>query len=210
MLSTTAGWGRQIPESAEYLEDLKTGMNLTTIQTAHTLDLAVLLGGRLEELSAMTSIRYRDVHVTGTDRTIQRVVPDHVVVAAHLAESVPLVVEMRGGVGGADAPFRMEIVGAEGRLELVGGSARGFQAGDIDLWHDGELVEVERPFGTLPVSARNVAGVYSGLVEDLRYGTTQTASLDQAVALSNLIDDVWSAARSGSVVKDHGRWPVGG
>lgn len=58
--SFTAGFGRAVAANELYLEEPDTGMNLTTIQTAHTLDFAIRLAGRLTSIAALTTVPRAD------------------------------------------------------------------------------------------------------------------------------------------------------
>ena len=58
MYSTTAGFGRTVPENELYLERPGTGMNLATIQAAHTVDVAVRVAGALAAVSVLPTVQY--------------------------------------------------------------------------------------------------------------------------------------------------------
>ena len=99
--STTAAFGRRVPEAARYLEDPASAMNLSTIQTAHTLDFAIRLAGRLTSLAALTTIQYPDLEIGDPPTPGHRVVPDHVLVHGRLSGGGALAVQVTGGQSGA-------------------------------------------------------------------------------------------------------------
>jgi len=139
--STTAAFGRRIPEAARYLEDPASAMNLSTIQTAHTLDFAIRLAGALTSLAALTTIQYPDLEIGDPPAPAHRVVPDHVLVHGRLSAGGALAVQVAGGRPADDTPFRMDIVGEDGVLALTGGAPRGFQSGVLNLALNGQPID---------------------------------------------------------------------
>ncbi len=73
--SSTAGFGRVVAEADLPLELPETGMNLPTIQTAHTLDLAVALAGSLTGVAAMGTVQYPELTVGDPLRPRTRTFP---------------------------------------------------------------------------------------------------------------------------------------
>lgn len=195
VLSTTAGFGRRIPEAGRSLEDPAVGMDLTTIQAAHTLDVVLRLTGPLTSFSALTTVQYPDLLVGDDGTPLHRTVPDHVLLQGRLDGGGALAVEVAGGRPPGHTPFRMEIVDEDGSLTLTGGAARGFQAGVLDLRLDGDPVRVEDPLPGLSASATNVAHVYAALRDDIVDGTHTAPVFSYAVQLSHLVDDVLTSAR---------------
>lgn len=207
--STTAGFGPTVAESELYLEDPATGMNLTTIQTAHTLDLAVLLAGPLTSVAARTTTQFPELEVGDPPRPGRRSVADHVVLHGRLADGGALTVQVAGGRPAGRTPFHLEVVGTDAVLTLVGGAPRGFQAGRLELRVDDRPVVVdagERAGLADPVV--NVAGIYAALRDDLRHGTSCAPGFGHAVRLSHLIDDVIAAAASGRSTAPSADWPT--
>lgn len=196
--STTAGFGPRVPENALSLEDPATGMNLTTIQLAHTLDLAIRLAGPTTSVAALLTIQYPDLEVGDPPRPHRRTVADHVLLHARLAGGGALAVQVAGGRPPDDTPFQLDLVGEAGVLTLEGGAPRGFQAGGLRLRLNGDRVEVDdRATAGLSASAVNVAGVYTALRDDIRHGTSTAPGFGDAVRLSHLIDAVTAAASDG-------------
>ncbi len=210
VLSTTAGFGPVVPEAAKYLEDPDTGMNLTTIQTAHTIDFALQLTGPLASLSALTTIQYPDLKVGDTASPLRRTVADHVLMQGRLASGGALSVQVAGGRPSGDTPFRMDIIGEDGFLTLSGGAARGFQAGLLNLDINGEPVDLdpdEEDQYKLSESAANVSHVYAALRDDITNGTTTAPDFSHAVQLSHLIDDLLTSAEEEHAVTPTAAWP---
>ena len=61
--SPTIGFGARTQPAEAYTEDPDTGVNLVTIQGAHTLDLVIALMGGLTELSALATRQYSTITV---------------------------------------------------------------------------------------------------------------------------------------------------
>jgi predicted dehydrogenase len=206
--SSTAAFGRRVADSALYLEKPETGMNLTTIQTAHTTDLAIMLAGRLTSLAALATIQYPELEAGDPPRPFHRVVPDHVLLHGRLAGGGALAIQVAGGRPAADTPFRMDVTGEDGGLTLEGGAARGFQAGLLRLRLNGEPADTtDRETAGLPAPVVNVARVYAALRNDITGGTSTTPDFGHAVRLSHLIDDIRTAATIGQTIMPTADWP---
>jgi predicted dehydrogenase len=206
--SSTAAFGRRIADGALSLEKPETAMNLTTIQTAHTADFAIMLAGRLTSLAALTTIQYPELEAGDPPRPFHRVVPDHVLLHGRLASGGALAVQVAGGRPPADTPFRMDVTGEDGILTLEGGAARGFQAGLLRLRLNGKPADViDSEAAGLPAPVVNVAWVYAALRNDIVNGTSTTPDFGHAVRLSHLTDDIRTAATSGQTITPTADWP---
>ncbi len=196
ILSTTAGFGQSTPAAVAYTEDPANGVTLLTIQTAHTVDLAIALLGGLAELSALASTQFPEVAIGGAAPQTRRTF-DHVLVQARLAQGAPLAVEVAGGRP-APTPFRFEVVGETGAIALVGGAPRGFQSGRLKLLLNGLPQAVdEGELAMLPDAALNVGATYSRLRADIAAGSATTPGFDHAVRAARLMEDVAQSARTG-------------
>ncbi|GAB2593186.1 Gfo/Idh/MocA family protein [Microlunatus antarcticus] len=211
--SSTAAFGPVVPAGARYLEDPKSGMNLTTIQAAHTLDLVASLFGGLASFATLRTVQHPDVTVAGSDPVdhLRRTVPDHVLVQGRLLSGAALAVEVSGGRA-PEAPFRLEVRGERGSLVLSGGGPRGFQASRLRLERDGS-VEVLDEAGTqdLPDPVVNVARVYATFAAELRGGGTgeseSAPDFDDALRLAHLLDDLVRSDEERRTVEPPAPWP---
>ena len=207
VLSTTAGFGPAIPDGAQYLEDPAVGMNLTTIQAAHTIDFALRLTGPLASLSALTTVQYPDLTVGDDATPLRRTVPDHVLVQGRLDAGGALTVQIVGGRSPGDTPFRIDLVGEDGTLTLTGGALRGFQAGLLNLTLNDEPVQLAQDNRGLSESATNVSYVYAALLDDINHGTDTAPNFSHAVQLSHLIDDLLTSADEERALMPTAAWP---
>ncbi len=196
-LSTTAGFGPQVPDPFVYLEDPASFANLVTIQGAHTIDLVEALGGGLASLAALTSRQFPEVLMGEAREPHRRDTFDHLLVQGRVAAGVPFAMEVAGGRTGA-TPFHLDLIGETGRLRLDGGAPRGLQSGRIGLVLDGERVAVdEGELRDLPDAAVNVAGVYAQLRDDVRRGTWTARGFLHAERLSRLVEGILATPERG-------------
>lgn len=206
--SSTAAFGATVAAGDAYLEAPETAMNLVTIQASHTMDLAAMIVGGLDSLSALVTVRYPQVAVAGEDRTVRRTMADHVLVSARTTGGGVLNAQIVGGRPADDAPFRMDVTGTDGELSLTGGAARGFQAGLLALAVNGAHADTaDAGASMLPDTAVNVARVYAALRDDIRNGSSTAPDFGRAVALSHLMDDVLASAADGCSVTPSAPWP---
>ncbi len=201
--SPTAGFGPTTQPAEAYTEDPATGVNLVTIQGAHTLDFVIALLGDFESLSALATTQYPSIRI-GDGAPQRRRTKDHLLVQARLTNGAAAAIEVVGGRP-ADTPFRMEITGTEGTLVLDGGAMRGFQAGRLALSLNGKAEAVDAPAG-LAEGATNVANVYAQLRDDIERGTHTVTGFEHAVRLARLTDATMQSAEQGRRVTQEG-WP---
>ena len=208
VVSNTVAFGPKVETAMAFAEKAENGVTLVTIQGAHTLDLAIALLGKLDELAALTTIQYPEVEV-GDDAMRQvRSTPDHLLVQARVSDGSALSVEVAGGRPPESATFRLEVTGEEGNLALEGGAVRGFQSGRLRLSLNGKPEHVdEAEIGPMPDPAANVAGMYAALRNDILSETSTAPDFAHAVRLTRLIDDVMSSARTGTRTSA-ASWPV--
>ena len=198
VLSTTAGFGPDVPPQFSYLEDPATFANLVTIQGAHTLDLLTALGGPLEFMTALASRQFPRIQLGEPRRPHERITYDHLLMQGRHATGAPFVLEVAGGRTG-ETPFHLDVVGERGRLRLDGGAPRGPQSSRVRLIRDGECQTVdEARFAALPDAAVNVAGVYDALHDDIRNGSATVTDFEHAVRLTRLVEDALAASRADS------------
>lgn len=191
----TAGFGPRTALAEAYTENPDTGVNLVTIQGAHTLDLVIALLGEIADLSALATTQYPTIRI-GDGAPQPRRTFDHLLVQARLGNGAAISVEVVGGRP-AGTPFQLEIVGDGGILRLDGGAPRGFQAGTLALSLNGTPDEAVAAGTGLAEGAANVAGLYAGLRDDIAGGTRSVPGFAHAVRLARLIEAVLTSSREG-------------
>jgi predicted dehydrogenase len=133
IVSTTIGFGPELPYGYDYFNKASSGANLLTITAGHTLDVVEAVLGEIVEVDARTEILWPTVKLTDTGEKSLRETADHIDVLGKTRSGAVFMVDISGGVAREDACFRFEIRGTEGWLNLTGGHPYGFQAGDLKL-----------------------------------------------------------------------------
>ena len=205
--SSTAGFGHTVAEPFLYLEDPANFANLVTIQSAHTIDLAIAIAGGLRSASALATAQYPVIHAGHAGEPRPRTTFDHLLVQAQFASGTTLGVEVAGGRP-PPTPFWLEVVGERGVLRLDGGAPRGVQSGTLTLSLNGQEQQLKAsPFAELPASAVNVAHCYERLRDDIESGNFTCAGFAHAADLTRLIEDLLESSRNGRRTKAAG-WPL--
>ena len=199
--SATMAWGPASPEAMRYAEDPESGVDLVTIQGAHTLDLASVILGELADVSALFTTQFPRVQIGDHGEAVQRATPDHLLVQARLRHGASLNVEVSGGRP-PETPFYFEVTGDEGIITIDGGAPRGVQSGRLSVSLNGELVALDQGELTgLPDEAAGVAGVYAQLRDDILQGGSTAPDFSDALRLARLIDDLTRSSREGRRVQ---------
>ncbi len=193
--SPTIGFGPRTQPAEAYTESPDTGVNLVTIQGAHTLDLVIAVLGEIHNVSALAATQYPMIRI-GDGAPQQRRTSDHLLVQARLASGAAASIDVIGGRP-AGTPFEMEIVGESGVLALAGGAMRGFQAGRLTLSLNGSPDESGAADSGLAEGAANVAAIYASLRDDIARGTRTAPGFPHAVRLARLVDAALASSRDG-------------
>lgn len=206
VVSATIAWGPKLPEAERYAEDPESGVDLQTVQGAHTLDLISAVLGELTDVSALLSTQYPQVRVGEAVEPQARITPDHMLVQARIAGGVPINVEVAGGRPPA-TPFLFEIVGDKGLLTIEGGAPRGVQSGRLSVLLNGERQYLDEGEAVgLPDEAAGVTGIYAQLRDDILHGTATAPDFVDALRLARLVDDVTTSSHEGRRMPT-GDWP---
>ncbi len=204
LYAATVAFGPKWGAADAYLDDPANGATLVSIHGGHPLDLASMILGSFADVAALTTTQYPEIEVGDDARRQQRVIPDHLLVQARLAEGGgALSLEVAGGRPPDATFFKLEVTGEGGDLLLEGGAPRGFQSGRLRLRLKGQpqLVD-EGELAAMPDAAANVGGVYAALRDDVLGGAFTVPGFDHAMRLARLIDGVCAASEAGT------RWPA--
>jgi predicted dehydrogenase len=199
VVSTTVGFGPQMPSTHDLFNKVSSGANLLTITGGHTLDMVEALLGQIIEVDARTEIVWPAVKLTDTGEERMRETADHVDVLGKTLSGAVITAHIHGGAAPEDARFSFEIKGSEGWLSLTSNHPYGFQAGDLELRSNVafEAPEQAAVSGGFMGAAINVGAVYAHLVRDFREGTYNTPGFEHAVRNARLIEAVRRAAERG-------------
>ncbi len=200
IVSTTVGFGPELPSSYDYFNKTSSGANLLTISAGHTLDLVEAVLGPIIEIDARTEILWPAVKLTDTGEESLRETADYVAVLGKTQSGAVFTADIYGGVAPQDARRSFEIRGSEAWLSLTSDHPYGFQAGDLTLRSNIPFVAPDEPAvsGGFMGAAINVGEVYAHLVRDLREGTYTTPGFDHALHSARLIDAIRRAIRRAS------------
>lgn len=194
VVSTTMGFGPDVPPQYLYLEDPGNFANLVTIQGAHTIDMVLAVVGPLSDFGALLTRQFPSIRA-GDDEERRRITFDHLLLAGGLRSGAALSVEVAGGRT-RGTPFRL--VGETGSIALEGGAPRGLQSGRVRLSVDGQPQPVaEGELAGLSDAAANVGAIYATLRDDVRRGTARSVGFDHASRLTQLISDVFLSSETG-------------
>jgi predicted dehydrogenase len=199
IVSTTVGFGPELPSSYDYFNKTSSGANLLTITAGHTLDLVEAVLGPIIEIDARTEILWPAVKLTDTGEESLRETADYVAVLGKTQSGAIFTADIYGGVAPQDARPSFEIRGSEAWLSLTSDHPYAFQAGDSTLRSNIPFVAPDKPAvsGGYMGAAINVGEVYAHLVRDLREGTYTTPSFDHALHNARLIDAIRRASERG-------------
>lgn len=195
--SSSAGFGPNVAPQFAYLEDPASFANLVTIQGAHTLDLLLALVGDARSVSALLTRQFPTICVEGEAKPRLRETYDHLLAQGVLGDAVTFGLEVSGGRKG-EAPAYIEIRGEDGFMRLEGGAPRGVQSARLSWSLNGQPQTVdEGALAGMTDSAANVGGVYAALHRDIVEGTQTVTGFAHAVALTKLIEALFSSSASG-------------
>jgi predicted dehydrogenase len=203
-------WGDEVSLGDVYAMDSKNGATVLSIIGGHALAAVQGVLGQLREVSAVLSQRRRTVRVLETGETIPMKTPDQVLVSGVLQGGAPLSLQLRGGLP-RGTRLLWEINGTEGDLRITARSeqvpAINISPVRVEAGRKGEegYSELEVPSSYYfalgdAIAARNVAGVYRLLAEDLRHGTHAAPDFEHAVSLHKTLHAIEQAAATGKRV----------
>lgn len=77
-MTTTSGFGPELPSTHDYFNETSSGANLLTINGGHTVDLVEAILGPILEVDARTEILWPTVKLTDTGEKSSRETPDQI------------------------------------------------------------------------------------------------------------------------------------
>jgi predicted dehydrogenase len=199
IVSTTVGFGPEMPSTHDYFNKISSGANLLTITAGHILDVVEAVVGPIIEIDARTEILWPTIKLVDTGEDSVRETADHVDILGKMQSGAAFTADISGGVAPEDARFSFEIEGSEGWLSLISDHPYGFQAGDLKLTSNVAFVPPEERSvsGGLMGAAINVGEIYAHLARDVRAGTHSTPGFEHALHSARLIEAVTRAAERG-------------
>jgi predicted dehydrogenase len=205
LVASGMAWGAFVEQANAYSLDEATGTTMLTIPFGHTMAALDMVLGLPVEVSARIEYLRREATVVETGETLPLTAPDQVLVQGIYEGGAPLSVHFRGGMS-RGTNLLLEINGTEGDIQVMGlcghvqmfpvalaggqGEAQVLEPLPVpDSYLDGITLE-EGP-------ARNVAFAYRMVARDIRNGTSEFRSFEDALRIHRVIDAVQRAASSG-------------
>lgn len=204
-------WGDEVSEGEAYAMDSANGVTLLSVIGGHAIAAVQQTLGDIARISALLTQRRQKVRVVETGEMIPMKSPDQVVVGAVLTSGAPLSLQLRGGLP-PGTRLLWEINGTEGDIRLtarhdevpvinitpltVAGGRKG-ESGCREMQVPSSYYYglEDAPF------ARNVAGVYRLMAQDLRAGSRSAPSFDDAVKVHKVVAAIEASAQSGRCVE---------
>jgi predicted dehydrogenase len=199
IVSTTVGFGPEMPSSYDYFNKTSFGANLLTVCAGHALDLVEAVLGTIVEVDARTEILWPTVKLTDIGAESSRDTADHIVVLGKMRSGAVVSADISAGVAPQDVHSSFEIRGTAGWLCLTSDHPYGFQAGDLKLTSDlaFDVPDEAAVAGGLMGAAINIGEVYAQLARDVQAETYGTPGFEHAVHNARLIEAVRRAADRG-------------
>ncbi|WP_423822468.1 Gfo/Idh/MocA family oxidoreductase [Salinisphaera sp. SPP-AMP-43] len=190
-------WADRTSADLAYLYDAANGATMLMIPFAHTLAALRDVLGDVEQFSADLSIRRPMVTIEDTGETFEKTAADEITATGRLVDGTALSMHYRGGLShgtrllweihGSEGDIR--ITGDNGHAQIVQLSLEGARAGDQARY---SVMPPESDYTDLPDTsvARNVAGVYARIADDIANDTRTAPNFDEAVALHRILDNL--------------------
>ncbi|MBB5423131.1 gfo/Idh/MocA family oxidoreductase [Paraburkholderia sp. CNPSo 3155] len=210
-ISAGVSWGDEILKGDTYAMDDRNGATLLSVIGGHALAAIQAVLGPVERIDAVLSQRRQTVRTIESGEPVQMKTPDHVMANAVLQSGAPLSFELRGGVP-RGTKFLWEIYGTEADLRVTATNdfvpVVNISPLRVELGRKGqdgyEELEIPMPASSVSaeaVAARNVAGIYRLMGDDLRNGTRSAPSFDHARALHEVLHAIGRSSETGQRVR---------
>jgi predicted dehydrogenase len=204
-------WGDDILQGDAYAMDNRNGATLLSVIGGHAIAAIDTVLGDIEQIGAVLSQRRQTVRVIETGETVEMKTPDHLMANAILRSGAPLSLQLRGGLP-RGTKLLWEINGSEGDLRVTARNeyvpAVNISPLRVEYGPKGqngyEELDVPDPFpidAGDAVAARNVAGIYRLIADDLRHGTRTAPSFDHARALHEVLYAIEQSSETGNRIK---------
>ncbi|TVM30594.1 Gfo/Idh/MocA family protein [Oceanidesulfovibrio marinus] len=205
LIGDGGNWGAETIADLAYLFDKSNGATMLTIPFGHTMAGLKEVLGDFAEVSGRMLKRRDVVHITDTGETVPTTAEDQIMVHGVLQSGAAFSAHYRGGLS-RGTNFLWEINGTEGDIQVTGDIGHGQMTQLSILGARGEDTEMKpltppaEMYNGLPESVipRNVACVYARIANDIRNGTRETPSFEDALKLHELLDAIEQSSKRSS------------
>lgn len=200
LIGSGGNWGDQTDAKSYYLFDEANGATMQSIALGHALSAIRHVLGEFGALDATFVRNFGSVRLSDTGEDRPKSVPDQVLVQGRMADGAAISIHYRGGVS-RGTNFLWEVNGTNGDLRATGDmgypqivelSLSG-ACGDERALHPIPPHATEDAHFSSP-AARNVAGIYKQMAQDIRTGSRTAPTFTDAVELHVLLDAIEASA----------------
>ena len=194
LIGSGGNWGPEAIAEHAYLYDKNTGATMLTIPFGHTLAGLQEVLGPINAVNGRLLQRRKSVKISETGEKVASTAADQIMVHGQLESGAAFSAHYRGGMC-RGTNLLWEINGTEGDIQVTGNIGHGQFAEMTIRGANGEASELqplELPaelFAGLPseVVPRNVAGIYRRIAKDIRTGSREAPSFNDAFKLHQLL-----------------------
>jgi predicted dehydrogenase len=191
-----------------YTADIRNGATLLQIAAGQALEAVFSCTGELQEFSAVVSNQHPITRIIGSDETIEKTAPDHVLISGVLRNGAVASIHIRGGASPATGAARLEINGTEGDLLLTSEGSANIHRATLTLsgarGREKMLSPLAipehyqlQPAGLADGPARYLAHNYVSLAQAIRGGKPVTVDFAYAVRWQELLDAIQRSSDTG-------------
>ncbi|WP_284259079.1 Gfo/Idh/MocA family protein [Acidocella aquatica] len=196
VVSGCGGWGALTLPNYVYPEDKRNGATLSTIPDGHTIAAIEAVIGGYAEIDARTTTTRDEVHIYGTNDTVEQLCADHVLVIGRHSSGCVSSQEVVGGT--VDTPLCFVLRGTKDTLTITGTHPGGYQCGQLTVATIPAAAPQPESIVPLFVDApANVAELWGACAADIRNATRIVPNFDAAVRLTRVLDAIDRAAETG-------------
>lgn len=204
LIGSGMNWGAMVDQPNAYTFEKSNGATLLSIPFGHTMDALCYCLGDVAEVDAMLVNRRTTALLVPENTPIDLTTEDQLLVNARFENGVVGSVHYRGGTS-RGTNMLLEINGTEGDI-VIGGPGGHAQLLDLTIsggrGEDQTVAPLEVPAKYSwtpagPALVQNVAQAYSLLAGDIRNGTRDCPTFDEAVTRHRLLDAIERSAATG-------------
>ncbi len=201
VIGSGGNWANTTSADLYYLFDTANGATMLDIPIGHTLAAMRDVLGEFGPLEAVFRSNFGTVTVTDTGESRPKTAADQIMVHGTMASGAACSIHYRGGTS-RGTNLLWEINGTEGDIQVTADlghaqmvqlTVRGAHGKDTELV---ELMPDKALYDDRPAfpGARNIAGIYALLAEDIRKGTRTAPSFRDALELHEVLDTIMRSA----------------
>jgi predicted dehydrogenase len=195
VLSTTligsgGQWRDETVRDVYYMYDKDNGATMLTIPLAHTLAGLIKVLGGFDQLTSRMTSNYSTVKLNDTGEVKPKTAEDQIMVIGTLKSRAAISIHYRGGMS-KGTNFLWEINGSEGDIQVTANIGHG-QLAQLSIYgarREDKALKLLNPPSENSV-AENVTRMYELIAGDIRNGTRNAPTFDDAVSLHTVLQEI--------------------